>query len=70
MLNQRPICKTCNKNHVAINYKRDGVTEAYVTNVAGRRISKNHKKPIGLRVVIRKKPHVIYVASRVYLVHK
>jgi hypothetical protein len=22
----RPICKTCNKNYAAINYKRDGVT--------------------------------------------
>jgi hypothetical protein len=23
---QRPICKTCNKNHSAVNYKRGGVT--------------------------------------------
>jgi len=23
---KRPICKTCNKNHSAINYKRNGVT--------------------------------------------
>jgi hypothetical protein len=46
------------------------ITEAYATNVVGRRISKNYTKPIGLRVGIRKKPHVIYVALRVYLVHK
>lgn len=23
---QRPMCKKCNKNHAAINYKREGVT--------------------------------------------
>ena len=26
MSTKRPICKTCNKNHCAINYKREGVT--------------------------------------------
>jgi len=26
MLNERPICAMCNKNHTAINYKRAGVT--------------------------------------------
>jgi hypothetical protein len=37
-------------------------------NVAGRSRNKNHKKPIGVRVVIRKKPHAIYVALRVHSV--
>lgn len=26
MILQRPICRTCNKNHCAINYKRKGIT--------------------------------------------
>ena len=26
MSTKRPICKTCNKNHCAINYKREGLT--------------------------------------------
>ena len=46
MLNQRPICKTCNKNHVAINYKRDGITHyRSICNECGRKKNKqkSHK---------------------------
>ena len=44
MLNQRPICKTCNKNHAAINYKRDGITHyRSICDECGRK--KNKQKP-------------------------
>ena len=44
MLNERPICKQCNKNHTAINYKREGVTHYRSTcDECGRK--KNKLKP-------------------------
>lgn len=40
----RPICKTCNKNFCAVNYKRDGVTHyRSICDECGRK--KNKKKP-------------------------
>ncbi len=40
----RPICKTCGKNHCAINYKRDGVTHyRSMCDECGRK--KNKQKP-------------------------
>ena len=44
MLLQRPICKQCNKNYTAINYKRDGITHYRSTcDECGRK--KNKLKP-------------------------
>jgi hypothetical protein len=44
MLLQRPICKKCNKNHAAINYKREGVTHyRSICDECGRK--KNKLKP-------------------------
>jgi len=41
MLNERPICKKCNKNHAAINYKRDGVIHyRSICDECGRKINK------------------------------
>jgi len=41
---KRPICKTCNKNHSAINYKRNGVTH-YRSICDGCGRAKAKKKP-------------------------
>ena len=41
---KRPICKTCNKNHNAINYKRNGVTH-YRSICDGCGRAKAKKKP-------------------------
>ena len=44
MLLQRPICKKCNKNHTAINYKRGEVTHyRSICDECGRK--KNKLKP-------------------------
>jgi ABC-type enterochelin transport system substrate-binding protein len=32
--------------------------------------NKNHSKPIGLKVVTKRNPHAIYVALRVYSLHR
>ena len=53
-----------------INVKVSPIIEVYVMNAVERNKNKNHTKPIGLRVVIRKKPHVTYVALKVYSQHK
>ncbi len=43
----RPICKTCGKNHTAVNYKRDGVTHyRSMCDECGRKKNKlNPRKP-------------------------
>jgi len=46
------------------------ITEVYVMCAVERNKNKNHRKPIGLKVDIRKKPHAIYVALKVYFLHK
>lgn len=43
-ISMRPLCKTCNKNHSAINYVRDGVTHyRSICDECGRK--KNKLKP-------------------------
>jgi hypothetical protein len=41
--------------------------EAYVMNAVGRRIKRNLEFLVGKKLDTRKKPHVIYVALRVYI---
>lgn len=40
-MTRRPICKSCNKNHTAINYKRKGITYyRSICNECGRKKAK------------------------------